>query len=166
MKRGVLVLLVCCAFALQGDLMPAPSSSLEALESDTIIVSVDSTNLRFSPSSVTITEGDTVRFFWSGQALPHNAVEENGVFDTGEPARAVDESFTFPIGSNGTYVFVCEPHESVGMVGEIIVEPAEATPEPPATSQTPSEDTPFLSMMLTATVLGLAVAVRRLQGNG
>ena len=43
-----------------------------------VIITVDSTNLRFSPSEVTITEGDTVRFFWQGQLLAHNAVENNG----------------------------------------------------------------------------------------
>jgi plastocyanin len=47
---------------------------------ETVIVSVDSTNLRFTPSEVTITEGDEVRFFWSGQALPHNAVAKDGFF--------------------------------------------------------------------------------------
>ena len=86
---------------------------------ETVIISVDSTNLRFTPSEVTITEGDEVRFFWSGQALPHNAVAKDGYFDTGEPERAVDHTVEFPVGTNGTYDFVCEPHESVGMVGAI-----------------------------------------------
>ena len=31
-----------------------------------VVVTVDSTNLRFSPQSVTVTEGHAVRFFWSG----------------------------------------------------------------------------------------------------
>ena len=65
---GMLVLL---AASFQGDLTPA-SSVEQAQEAQTVVVSVDSTNLRFSPSSVTVVEGDTVRFFWSGQALPHN----------------------------------------------------------------------------------------------
>ena len=56
---------------------------------ETVIISVDSTNLRFTPSEVTITEGDEVRFFWSGQALPHNAVAKDGYFDTGEPERCL-----------------------------------------------------------------------------
>ncbi|MDG2266127.1 MAG: hypothetical protein P8L91_04000, partial [Candidatus Marinimicrobia bacterium] len=34
-----------------------------AIQEDEIIISVDSTNLRFSPAEVTISEGDTVRFF-------------------------------------------------------------------------------------------------------
>ena len=93
-------------------------------ETEDVIITVDSTNLRFSPDTVTVTEGDTVRFFWSGQALPHNAVETNELFDSGDPQRDVDYSFTFEVGMNGTYDFVCEPHAAFGMVGQIIVEPA------------------------------------------
>ena len=93
-------------------------------ESEVVIITVDSTNLRFSPDTVTVTEGDTVRFFWSGQALPHNAVETNELFDSGDPQRDVDYSFTFEVGMNGTFDFVCEPHAAFGMVGQIIVEPA------------------------------------------
>jgi len=88
-----------------------------------IVVTVDSTNLRFSPSSVTLTEGDSVRFFWSGELLAHNAVARDGLFDSGDPARDVDFTFTFDTGSNGTHEYVCEPHEEFGMTGVIIVEP-------------------------------------------
>ena len=49
------------------------------------IVTVDSTNFRFSPSEITIDEGQVVRFFWSGELLGHNAVEENGLFDSENP---------------------------------------------------------------------------------
>jgi hypothetical protein len=55
--------------------------------------------------------------------LAHNAVEINEVFDSGDPERDVDYSFKFEIGMNGTYDFVCEPHESANMVGKIIVNP-------------------------------------------
>ena len=37
-------------------------------------VIVDGTNLRFSPDSLTINEGDSVRFLWDGELLPHNSV--------------------------------------------------------------------------------------------
>ena len=95
----------------------------KVVSSEEVIITVDSTNLRFSPSEISIMEGDTVRFFWQGQLLAHNAVERNGVFDSGEPERDVDYSFKFEIGMNGTYEFVCEPHESANMIGEIIVNP-------------------------------------------
>ena len=95
----------------------------KVISSEEVVITVDSTNLRFSPSEISIMEGDTVRFFWQGQLLAHNAVERNGVFDSGEPERDVDYSFKFEIGMNGTYEFVCEPHESANMIGEIIVNP-------------------------------------------
>ena len=95
----------------------------KVISSEEVIITVDSTNLRFSPSEISIMEGDTVRFFWQGQLLAHNAVERNGVFDSGEPERDVDYSFKFEIGMNGPYDFVCEPHESANMIGEIIVNP-------------------------------------------
>ena len=117
---------------------------------EVVVISVDSTNLRFTPSEVTITEGDEVRFFWSGQALPHNAVADNGYFSTGDPEREVDHTVEFPVGTNGTYDFVCEPHESVGMTGTITVEPAPPVEEEEAPPEEPVE-TPLnagASMML------------------
>ena len=84
-------------------------------------VIVDGTNLRFSPDSLTINEGDSVRFLWEGELLPHNSVEENGLFDSGDPETDVDYLYTFNYTQSGTYDFFCEPHEDVGMVGEITV---------------------------------------------
>jgi len=95
-------------------------------ETETHVVTVDSTNLRFTPSTLTINEGDTLRFVWGGQALPHNSVEENGVFDSGDPERAVDYGHVFDYDSAGTYSFFCEPHEAVGMTGSVTVVDVEA----------------------------------------
>ena len=96
-------------------------------QEDDVIITVDSTNLQFSPSEVTITEGQAVRFFWSGELLPHNAVSTEGTFDSGDPSRNVDYRFVFEIGMNGTFEFVCEPHEQLGMIGEITVQPMNET---------------------------------------
>lgn len=85
------------------------------------IITVDGTNLRFYPTSLTINEGDMVRFMWGEEILPHNSVEENGVFDSGEPAREVNYSYTFGFDQEGVYDFFCEPHEAVGMDGTITV---------------------------------------------
>ena len=95
-------------------------------ETEVHVVTVDSTNLRFTPSTLTINEGDTLRFVWGGQALPHNSVEENGVFDSGDPERAVDYGHVFDYDSAGTYSFFCEPHEAVGMTGSVTVLDVEA----------------------------------------
>ena len=99
--------------------------TIESAQNDDVVITVDSTNLQFSPSEVTITEGQSVRFFWSGELLEHNAVSTDGIFDSGSPSRNVDFRFVFDYGTNGTYDFVCEPHELVGMIGTVTVEPVE-----------------------------------------
>ena len=140
-------------------------------ESEDVIITVDSTNLRFSPDSVTVSEGTTVRFFWSGQLLPHNAVEANGLFDSGDPERDVDYSFTFEMGMNGTYDFECEPHADFGMVGQIVVEPVQiedlnqsnGTGDSNLTGME-DESLTFVSVIGTVWVLALAAYSRQAGG--
>lgn len=114
MKKSFLVLVLVMQL-LCGDLI------LEENVSKEHTVTVDGTNLRFYPDSLTINEGDTVKFMWGGEILPHNSVEENGVFDSGEPEREVDYSYTFGFEEAGSYNFFCEPHQAVGMDGVITV---------------------------------------------
>ena len=73
------------------------------------------------PDTLTINEGDTVQFLWSGQILPHNAIEQNELFDSGDAERDVDYTYTFNYNQSGVYEFYCEPHRDLGMVGEITV---------------------------------------------
>ena len=94
-------------------------------QDDTVIITVDSTNLRFSPSEVVINEGQTVRFFWSGEFLEHNAIASSGIFNSGSPQTELDYAFTFDKGTNGTYDFICEPHETLNMIGTVVVNPSE-----------------------------------------
>ena len=153
-----------------------PGSLVEVSTSEEVVVTVDSTNLRFSPSSVTITEGDSVRFFWSGELLAHNAVAEDGLFDSGDTSRNVDYTFTFDAGTNGTHQYVCEPHESVGMVGTVIVEPMQepVSPEPvndtsdPALSESGESWIPFfgLEIVVLVMVAALIFQLGRAQGIG
>ena len=119
MRRLLCFALILCL--LQGNL----GLEMEQ-ETETHVVTVDSTNLRFTPSTLTINEGDTLRFVWGGQALPHNSVEENGVFDSGDANRNVDYGHVFDYDSAGTYSFFCEPHEAVGMTGSVTVLDVEA----------------------------------------
>ena len=114
MKKSFLVLVLVMQL-LCGDLI------LEENVSKEHTVTVDGTNLRFYPDSLTINEGDTVKFMWGGEILPHNSVEENGVFDSGEPEREVDYSYTFVFEEAGSYNYFCEPHQAVGMDGVITV---------------------------------------------
>ena len=130
MKPAIVASLVCLLLSA----VLASGNLVNQDDGEVVVVSVDSTNLRFSPETITLQEGDSVRFFWSGELLAHNAVESNGLFDSGEASRNVDYTYTFNIGENGTYEYVCEPHEELGMIGTIIVEPK------PADEQDPEED--------------------------
>ena len=127
-----------------------------AAEGSDVIVTVDSTSLRFSPSEVTVTEGQAVRFMWAGQALAHNAVADDGLFDSGEPERDVDYRFVFEPGTAGTRTFVCEPHASVGMVGTVIVEVAPVEEVKEETEVVASEDTPAVSLVSSILVTAFA----------
>ena len=127
-----------------------------------VVVTVDSTNLRFSPQSVTVTEGDSVRFFWSGELLAHNAVAYDGLFDSGDASRNVDYSFKFEVGTNGTHEYLCEPHEEFGMTGTVVVEPLTIVEE-----ESPDEDgetgsLPAGGLLGTATIFfGAAIYPRK-----
>ena len=160
MRAHVVACILLASIALTGSLSEPADNQQE--EHDHVLattITVDSTNLRFSPSDVTISEGETVRFLWSGELLPHNAVESEGVFDSGEPSRNVDYIFTFEIGMNGTYEYVCEPHEDMGMVGTIVVEALNTTEEEePGEIQEQAEEERSLSAPFLAGIVSLAMA--------
>ena len=148
------------AFVMCIGLLMMPVGAVSAQNSlEEVIVTVDSSNLRFSPSEVTVTEGQTVRFYWSGQALPHNAVEDNGLFDSGDPENDVDYSYTFEEGSEGEYRFVCEPHEAYGMVGKVIVEAAEIIEPEEVVEEV--EEMPFISASSILMVLAFVALSRK-----
>ena len=167
MKAQVVACILLVSIALTGSLSESADNQQE--EDDHVLattITVDSTNLRFSPSDVTISEGETVRFLWNGELLPHNAVESEGVFDSGEPSRNVDFIFTFEIGMNGTYEYVCEPHEDMGMIGTIVVEAANTTeeeiPEPieEETSEQRSLPAPCFAALVSLVMASLIVELR------
>ena len=134
------------------------TTQMAAADSSDVIVTVDSSSLRFSPSEVTVTEGQAVRFMWSGQALPHNAVADDGLFDSGDPERDVDYRFVFEPGTAGTHSFVCEPHASAGMVGTVIVEAAPVE-EVQEEEEVVTQDTPSVSLISSLLVTAFAAVV-------
>ena len=91
---------------------------------ETVEVKMGSDNgmLKFVPETVTIKEGDTVK--WENNKMsPHNVVFENAsekshknlVFSPGE-------SYESTFNEAGEYSYYCEPHRGAGMVGKIVVQ--------------------------------------------
>src|SRR5438876_4379980 len=95
--------------------------------------------LVFSPSSITINPGDTVRWTWA--ATFHSSTSgipgmPNGIWDSGILNQGA--TFTHTFNSTGSFPYYCTPHGACcGMVGMVTV--ASATPSPtPMPTSTPS----------------------------
>jgi plastocyanin len=112
-----LVVLLIFAITMSGDIGLFQDEG----EEHTVTVDGFGSNIRFVPETLTINEGDSVRFLWSGQLLPHNAIEVNELFKSGEAMRNVDYTYNFTYNQSGVYEFYCEPHRDLGMLGEITV---------------------------------------------
>ena len=78
------------------------------------------------------------------------------MFDSGEPARNLEYEYFFDYESAGVYDYVCEPHASVGMQGEITVQDVEqAVVENPEVKAS-DDGLPIISILV-GTALTLAI---------
>ncbi|WP_101296379.1 plastocyanin/azurin family copper-binding protein [Halegenticoccus soli] len=75
-------------------------------------------SLVFEPEELQIAPGTTVKFVWESDG--HNVVPNQG--DWGhQPLEDTGFEFEHTFEEVAEYEYVCEPHESAGMVGTIIV---------------------------------------------
>ncbi len=77
----------------------------------------------FEPEELTIDVGTTVEFVWESDT--HNIAVVEGPDGGWEGHESIEEAgftheHTFEV--EGTYEYVCDPHESQGMVGTVIVQ--------------------------------------------
>ena len=93
-------------------------------QAKTVEVKMGSDNgmLKFVPETVTIKEGDTVK--WENNKMaPHNVVFENAADKSHKnlvfsPGDGYESTFN----EAGEYSYYCQPHRGAGMVGKVIVE--------------------------------------------
>jgi plastocyanin len=77
------------------------------------------TGMAFSPLTLTVSKGTTVT--WSNHdPNAHTATSDNGTWNTGNIAGG--NSATQLFSTAGTYHYHCTYHQSMGMVGTIIVQ--------------------------------------------
>lgn len=75
----------------------------------------------FSPPVLRVQPGDTVRFLATDRG--HNAQSIDGMTPDGaEPFRGrINEEIEVTLATEGTYGYVCQPHQTMGMIGFILV---------------------------------------------
>jgi len=86
--------------------------------------------MAFDPTRVTVHHGDTVRFVQAGN-IPHNVEfkwvpdrTDLGALGSGATLTTRGETYTIVIDQRlavGKHVYVCTPHEVLGMAGIIYV---------------------------------------------
>lgn len=90
----------------------------------TIDVGAGSNGFAFAPAAVRVSTGTLVHWQWTGRGALHNVVSVSGSdasFDSGDPAQGSEPSYEQTFDQPGTMLYVCEPHEAVGMLGAIEV---------------------------------------------
>jgi len=98
----------------------------------TVTVTVGNGGFFFTPSSVTIHPGDTVRWTWSSTG--HSTTSgtpghPSGLWDSGVLGQGA--MFTHTFNAAGSFSYYCTPHGSCcNMVGTVIVSNAAPTPTP------------------------------------
>ena len=80
------------------------------------VISVGGTS--FSPNSLNVNVGDTVKFVWSNGSHTTTAVSvPQGAATWNSPLNSSSTSFFYVVTVAGTYNFHCNIHYSMGMVG-------------------------------------------------
>jgi plastocyanin len=93
------------------------SSSAAAAEKPAAETAVKIDNFTFSPNTLTLPVGSTVR--WTNHDdIPHNVVSEDKTFKS--KVMDTDEQFSFTFTKPGTYTYFCSIHPK--MTGKIVVQ--------------------------------------------
>jgi len=104
--------------------VPACSSDDETTPPDgTDVVNVQVTSNAFTPSSVKIKVGQTVRWTWGGgihDVVSGTSCTDDGKFKSGAPVGG--GTFEHKFETAGSFPYFCTPHCTMGMTGEVIVE--------------------------------------------
>ncbi|WP_323676941.1 plastocyanin/azurin family copper-binding protein [Halorubellus sp. PRR65] len=82
----------------------------------------------FEPSSLSVSVGDTVTWTW--ESANHNIVvdsqpegaEWQGTDGDGSKTYDSEHTYEYTFETAGTYEYYCQPHEGLGMTGEVVVE--------------------------------------------
>ena len=100
------------------------SSAPAAVPSDYVLdVAMNDANAKygFNPTDITVKKGETVTFNLTSENEFHSFTVDSLGIDV-EVDAGTTEEITFTFSEAGTFDLICIPHESLGMVGKIIVQ--------------------------------------------
>jgi plastocyanin len=116
MKRTVSIL-GFAALAIMILMVVGRSRTLGATMDDKPATQVKIDNFVFSPNSLTVPAGSTIR--WTNQDdIPHNIVSADKSFKS--KVLDTDETFTYTFTKPGTYAYFCSIHPK--MTGKVVVQ--------------------------------------------
>jgi halocyanin-like protein len=96
----------------------------------TVKVGAGDEGYAFDPPAVKVDNGATVEFEWTGNGGAHNVVSSgDGPLDSGSPAGGTGVMYEHTFEEDGVYNYICVPHESLGMLGSVVVGTDYATVE-------------------------------------
>ena len=95
----------------------AQAQSSPAAQNNAATVDVKIDNFSFSPATITVPVGTTVR--WTNRDdIPHTVVEDKQVFKS--KTLDTDEQFSYTFTKPGTYSYFCSIHPK--MTGKVVVQ--------------------------------------------
>ena len=133
-----------------------------------VIIGIDSTGLAFDQTDVSINVGETICWIWEDENMAHNIAEtsadsdnvrkSNGVY-SGAAETTVDFRYTFT--EDTTFFYICEPHATLDMRGEITVGNGAAVEEPDPIREPEASTVPgFGSLLVIISILGALIVFR------
>ena len=108
-------------------LMP-PADDPALPEGCDYVIGIDDSGYAYDVTDLSIDVGQTVCWIWEGESMAHNVAQIENEGDTtrmlggkysGMSMTSVDYRVTFD--ENQTFLYICEPHASMEMVGKVVV---------------------------------------------
>jgi halocyanin-like protein len=96
----------------------------------TVKVGAGEKGYAFDPPAVKVDNGATVQWEWTGNGGSHNVVSDEGPIDSGSPVGGTGVQYEHTFEKDGIYNYYCKPHQSLGMLGAVVVGTDYKTVEP------------------------------------
>ncbi len=102
----------------------ATSPTPEAVTGTVAEVVVEGSNYKFSPATLKVKKGDTVKLAFKSTGGIHNLVIDEFGVETSQLGEGEEEEVEFVADKTGTFEYYCSVanHRAMGMTGKLVVE--------------------------------------------